>query len=46
MKKAILTSLIAASAIFAASDDQIVNFYGGMVGDGVKISVTERKQIA
>ena len=45
MKKIVL-SLMAACAIFAASNEQVVGFYSQMVGEGVKVSVAERKPVA
>ena len=44
MKKIVL-SLMAASAMFAASNEQVVGFYSQMVGEGVKVNVTERKPL-
>ena len=44
MKKIVL-SLMAACAMFAASNEQVVGFYSQMVGEGVKVSVVERKPV-
>lgn len=44
MKKIVL-SLMAACAMFAASNEQVVGFYSQMVGEGVKVSVAERKPV-
>lgn len=43
MKKIVLTSVAAASFAFAATDAQVVEFYSGMVSEGIKVSVVERK---
>ncbi len=44
MKKIVL-SLMVACAMFAASNEQVVGFYSQMVGEGVKVSVAERKPV-
>ena len=44
MKKIAMASLICAGA-FAASDNQIIDFYKGVVSDGVNVSIAERKAI-
>lgn len=45
MKKIVLASLVVAGVIFAANDEQVIDFYAGMVGDGVKVSIVERKPV-
>lgn len=46
MKKIILTSVIAASSLFAASNEQIINFYKQIVPSGVSIEIASREKIA
>lgn len=48
MKKIVVTSLVAASAVFGASDDQIKDFYNAMIGgkQGVSITVSDRQKVS
>lgn len=46
MKKIILTSVIAASSLFAASNEQILSFYSQILPQGVTATIVSREKIA
>ena len=48
MKKVITASLISASAVFGASDAQIIEFYNAMIGgkQGINVSVGDRQKLS
>ncbi|MDO5046248.1 histidine kinase [Campylobacter sp.] len=46
MKKFILVSLVAATSLFAASNEQIIEFYKAIAQPGLTFKVTERQKLA
>lgn len=46
MKKIILASVVAATSLFAASNEQIIDFYKSIAQPGLMFKVTERQKLA
>ncbi|MFL1705435.1 thioredoxin fold domain-containing protein [Campylobacter sp. MOP7] len=46
MKKIILASVVAATSLFAASNEQIIEFYKSIAQPGLMFKVTERQKLA
>ncbi|WP_172198267.1 thioredoxin fold domain-containing protein [Campylobacter sp. RM16188] len=46
MKKVILASVVAATSLFAASNEQIIDFYKSIAQPGLMFKVTERQKLA
>ena len=46
MKKLVLTSAIAASSLFAATDAQILGFYNQILPQGISASIVSREKLA
>ncbi|MGB2551610.1 thioredoxin fold domain-containing protein [Campylobacter sp. MOP51] len=46
MKKVILASVVAATSLFAASNEQIIEFYKSIAQPGLMFKVTERQKLA